>query len=280
MYLARLDRPIGIWLLLLPSLWGIALASSHLSGFSFKILWLIFLFTLGAIVMRAAGCVVNDIWDRKLDAQVERTRVRPLASGEISVCQALIFLFGLLMIGFCVLILMNGTTILLGLLSVPLIAVYPLMKRITFWPQAFLGLTFNFGALMGWAAVMDGLGLPAVLLYVSGFFWTLGYDTIYAHQDKDDDALIGMKSTALKFGDDSKKWVSGFYAGMLVCLAWAFALSSLNVLAFPGLGLVGVHLFWQIRCWDMDDPACSLAVFKSNRDLGLLVLAAILASGI
>ncbi|HOO81308.1 MAG TPA: 4-hydroxybenzoate octaprenyltransferase [Alphaproteobacteria bacterium] len=278
-YLARLDRPIGIWLLLLPALWGITLAASHLSGFSFKVLWLIFLFALGASVMRAAGCVVNDIWDRKLDAQVDRTRVRPLASGEVSVQQALIFLFGLLMAGFCILILMNGITILLGLLAVPLIVIYPLMKRVTFWPQAVLGLTFNFGALMGWAAVMDGLSAQALLLYVAACLWTLGYDTIYAHQDKEDDALIGVKSTALKFGENSKKWVSGFYAVMLVFLGWGFALSSLNAFALPGLALIGMHLFWQIGRWDMDDPACSLAVFKSNRDLGLLVLAVIFAGG-
>ncbi|MCB9983831.1 MAG: 4-hydroxybenzoate octaprenyltransferase [Rhodospirillales bacterium] len=278
-YLARLDRPIGIWLLLLPSLWGIVLAAMQLQGFSFKVVFLIIAFALGAVVMRSAGCVINDLWDRKLDAQVERTRTRPLASGEISVQQALVFLAGLLTVGFCILISLNGTTILLGLLSVPLVAVYPLMKRVTFWPQAFLGLTFNFGALMGWAAVMDGVSLSAVLLYMAGILWTLGYDTIYAYQDKDDDALIGVKSTALKFGADSKKWLSGFYAGMLVCLACVFALSSLNVLAFPGLALVGAHLFWQIARLDLDDPASALAVFKSNRDLGLLVLLVILIGG-
>ncbi len=278
-YLARLDRPIGVWLLLLPGWWAIMLASSQLSGLTFKVFLLFILFAFGAVVMRAAGCVINDLWDRKLDAQVERTSVRPLAAGDISVTQALVFLATLLGIGFCILILMNGTTILLGLLTIPLIAIYPFMKRITFWPQAMLGLTFNFGALMGWSAVMDTVSLPAVFLYIGACFWTLGYDTIYAHQDKEDDALIGIKSTALKFGEDSKKWVNGFYAAMLMSVALAFALSDVNLLALPGLALVAAHLFWQIGQWDMDDPASCLTVFKSNRDLGFLILAVVFLSG-
>ena len=278
-YLARLDRPIGVWLLLLPALWSILLASVHLSGVTFKTVWLFFLFFAGAVVMRAAGCVINDLWDRKIDAAVERTSVRPLASGDISVQQALIFLGVLLSIGFCVLIMLNGTTILLGLLSLPLVVIYPFMKRVTFWPQAFLGLTFNFGALMGWSAVMDGVSLQAVLLYAGCFFWTLGYDTIYAHQDKEDDALVGVKSTALKFGDESKLWVSGFYSAMLLSFAVALALSPVNMLALPGLAAVAAHLFWQIGRWDMDDPASSLAVFKSNRDLGFLLLGVLFVSG-
>ena len=278
-YLARLDRPIGVWLLLLPAWWGILFASSQLGGLTFKVFSLLVLFILGAVAMRAAGCVINDLWDRKLDAQVERTSLRPLASGDLAVAQALVFLAILLMVGFCVLLLMNGTTILLGLLTIPLIVIYPFMKRITFWPQAVLGLTFNFGALMGWTAVMDAMSFQAVLLYIGACFWTLGYDTIYAHQDKEDDALIGVKSTALKFGEDSKKWVSGFYAVMLVCIAVAFALSAVNLLALPGLALVAAHLFWQIGRWDMDDPASSLEVFKSNRDIGFLVLGVIFLSG-
>ncbi len=278
-YLARLDRPIGVWLLLLPACWSIILASSQLAGVSFKVVALLVFFAVGAVVMRAAGCVINDLWDRNLDSQVERTSVRPLASGDISVSQALVFLGILLSIGFCILILMNGTTILLGLLTIPLIVIYPFMKRITFWPQGVLGLTFNFGALMGWAAVMNSMSLQAFLLYIAACFWTLGYDTIYAHQDKEDDALIGVKSTALKFGEDSKKWVSGFYSAMLVSLALAFALSDVNLLALPGLALVAAHFFWQIGQWDMDDPVSSLAVFKSNRDLGFLILGVILVSG-
>lgn len=278
-YLARLDRPIGVWLLLLPGWWSIALASAHLSGVTFRVCGLFLLFFIGAVVMRAAGCVINDLWDRKIDAEVERTSVRPLASGTVSVGQALVFLAGLLSIGFVILILLNGMTILLGLLSLPLVAIYPFMKRITFWPQAFLGLTFNFGALMGWSAVMDGVGLQAFMLYLAGFFWTLGYDTIYAHQDKEDDALVGVKSTALKFGVKSKEWVSVFYAFMLVCLSLALTFSAANVLALPCLALVAAHLFWQIGRWDMDDPASSLKIFKANRDLGFLILMTIFIAG-
>lgn len=278
-YLARLDRPIGVWLLLLPCFWGVFLASSQLSGLSFKSLWLMILFFLGAVIMRSAGCVINDIWDRKLDAQVERTSERPLADGTVSVAQALVFLAALLFAGFCILIMFNGTTIMLGLFAVPLIILYPFTKRITFWPQAVLGLTFNFGALMGWSAVMDSIGFPAVFLYVAAFFWTLGYDTIYAHQDKEDDVLIGIKSTALKFGEQSKKWVSGFYCSMLVSFALALALSSVNLIALPGIALIAVHLFWQISNWDIDDPENSLKIFQSNRDLGLLIFAVIFISG-
>ena len=278
-YLVRLDRPIGIWLLLLPSLWGIFLASSQLSGFTFQTVYLVILFSLGAVVMRSAGCVINDLWDRKLDAQVERTCVRPLASGEISVIEALVFLTGLLFVGFCILLLMNGPTIFLGLFTIPLIVLYPFTKRITFWPQAVLGLTFNFGALMGWSAVMGSIGLPSVLLYLGAVFWTLGYDTIYAHQDKDDDSMVGIKSTALKFGEDSKKWVGGFYVCALVCFSLAFALSAVNLFALPGLALIAAHVFWQIISWDMDDPDSSLTVFKSNRDIGFLILLVVFVSG-
>ena len=228
--------------------------------------------------MRAAGCVINDVWDRNLDKAVERTSVRPLASGDLSVSQAAMFLGVLLFIGFCILISLSGTAILLGLLTIPMIAVYPLVKRFSYWPQAMLGLTFNFGALMGWAAVMDDMALQAVLLYMAAFFWTLGYDTVYAHQDKDDDAVVGIKSTALKFGDESKKWIGGFYGAMLFCLSLSLALSPTNLIALPGLALIGAHLFWQISNWDMDDPASSLQTFKSNRDLGVLVLIVILAS--
>lgn len=277
-YLARLDRPIGVWLLLLPGWWAIMLAAAHFGGFSFRIFGLLVLFALGAVVMRSAGCVINDIWDRKLDAQVERTRVRPLASGDLSLRQALVFLAALLFAGFCVLLLMNGLTILLGFLAIPLIVIYPFMKRLTYWPQAALGLTFNFGALMGWSAVSGELSVSAVCLYVAACLWTLGYDTVYAHQDKDDDALIGIKSTALKFGAQSKSWVSGFYAAMLVFLALAMSLAAVNLLALPGLALIAAHLFWQIGRWDIDDPVSSLAVFKSNRDLGLLILVVVFAS--
>jgi len=272
LYLARIDRPVGVWLLLLPGWWSIVLASGSIGGFGLGSAWLMVLFCIGAFVMRAAGCVINDLWDRKLDSAVERTRARPLASGQVTIVQALCFLTILLLVGFCILLLMNGTTILLGLLSIPLIILYPFMKRVTFWPQAFLGLTFNFGALMGWSAVTGSLTLAPLCLYIACIFWTLGYDTIYAHQDKEDDALIGVKSTALKFGVQSKKWVSVFYALALIFVGVAILMSGAPLFCLTGVLIMAAHMIWQVRTWDMDDPASSLTVFKSNRDFGLIVL--------
>lgn len=277
--LARLDRPVGIWLLLLPGLWAVALAMTQ-REWSFLPFWIAILFTIGAAVMRAAGCVINDLWDRGLDAKVGRTKTRPLASGEISTGQALAFLFGLLMAGFCILLMLNGTTILLGTLTIPLIIAYPLTKRITFWPQAVLGLTFNFGALMGWSAIAGYLAPPALLLYAAGIFWTLGYDTVYAHQDREDDALVGIKSTALKFGERSKIWVTGFYAAFWICIALAMLAASVSVYAYLGLIPLAAHLAWQLKNWNPDDPESALKTFRANRDTGLLALAAIILASI
>ncbi|HRQ61807.1 MAG TPA: 4-hydroxybenzoate octaprenyltransferase, partial [Alphaproteobacteria bacterium] len=221
MDLARLDRPIGWFLLLIPGWWAIALAGGGFAGMGFWDYYVAFLFLIGAIVMRAAGCAVNDIWDRNFDAQVERTRSRPLADGTLTVPQAIVFTGALLLIGFAILIQLGGTAIVLGFLSLPLIFVYPLMKRITFWPQAFLGITFNMGALIGWAAITGFVEFSAMLLYLAGLFWTLGYDTIYAHQDKEDDALAGIKSTALLLGDQSKLFIGGFYLTSWVLLMLA-----------------------------------------------------------
>ena len=272
--LARLDRPIGIWLLLLPGWWAIVMAAGGIFSMNFRDWRIFLLFAIGAIVMRAAGCVINDLWDRRLDARVERTRERPLASGAVSATQAFIFLILLLCGGLAVLLQFNFVTILLGIMSLPLIVLYPLMKRWTWWPQAFLGLTFNFGALMGWAAVTGGIELPALLLYTGGIFWTLGYDTIYAHQDKEDDALAGIKSTALKFGARSKQYVGVFYM-----LAWCLmALAGFMAEGFftPLFLLPAAwHLRAQLKKWDVNDPASALATFKSNRDFGLLVLAGV-----
>lgn len=262
--LARLDRPIGIWLLLLPGWWAIILASggaTRMDGAGWKIFAL---FGIGAIVMRAAGCVVNDLWDRDLDRQVARTSARPLASGEVRVRQAAGFLAALLGLGLIILLQMNALTVLLGVLSLPLIATYPLMKRFTWWPQLFLGFTFNFGALMGWSAVTGAIEFPAMLLYAGGIFWTLGYDTIYAHQDKEDDALAGIKSTALLFGVESKKFVSVFFSIAYVLIFTA----SQSLFLIPA----ALHLAWQLRAWKPDDAESSLRVFKSNRDFGILVL--------
>ena len=268
--LARLDRPIGTWLLLLPCWWSTALAPGPLR------LDLFVLFAIGAVAMRAAGCVVNDFWDRDLDGRVERTRNRPLASGALTVREAAGFLALLLLIGLAVLLSLNELAILIGSLSVPLIVAYPLMKRITWWPQAFLGITFNWGALVGYAAVTGELGLAPVLLYAAGFFWTLGYDTIYAHQDKVDDAIVGMRSSALKLGAATPTWLYGFYAACLLLLAASGAAAGLGPLFYLGLLGAGAHFVWQVRTFRMDDGANCLRRFRSNRDLGLIVLAAIL----
>lgn len=276
--LARLDRPIGVWLLLLPALWSIALASAYEGGLRFYTFVAFFLFAIGAVVMRAAGCVINDLWDRKLDAQVVRTKNRPLASGEVNVTDALVFLSILLMCGFLVLLLLSPTAILLGLVSVPLIIIYPFMKRVTFLPQAILGLTFNFGALMGWAAMTDSLSLPSLFLYIAGFFWTMAYDTIYAHQDKEDDVLIGVKSTALLFAGESKRWVSAFFGITWICLGLAMLFSGVSVYTYFGWVLIGAHFIWQIIRWGPDNAESSLAVFKSNRDAGLVMFLTLLAA--
>lgn len=272
--LGRIDRPIGIWLLALPGWWAICLAAD---GFSFRILWLFVLFGLGAIVMRAAGCVINDIWDRDLDRRVERTSVRPLAAEDLSMWQAFKFLMILLFAGLVILMQMNAVTVILGFLSIPFIIAYPIMKRFTWWPQAFLGLTFNFGVLMGWSAMSDAVSSAAFMLYLGAIFWTLGYDTIYAHQDKEDDALAGIKSTALHFGESSKVWVGGFYALAFACMAYAFYMAGpywLPLLLIPA----GGHLAWQILRWDMDDADSSLAMFRSNRNCGSLILGAAVVS--
>jgi 4-hydroxybenzoate polyprenyltransferase len=276
-YLARLDRPVGIWLLLLPGWCAIALASGGFSGLGVQG-WVLFaLFGAGAAIMRSAGCVINDLWDRDLDRKVERTRGRPLAAGDLSFREGLGFLMALLLAGFLILMQMNAVTIALGFASLPLIVLYPLMKRWTWWPQAFLGLVFNFSALMGWSAVTASLAAPVALLYIGCFFWTLGYDTIYAHQDKEDDALAGIRSTALKFGSRSKVWVSGFYGASGLCIALSGLAASAGAGFYLALGCAAIYAFRKIRIWDIDDQAETLGVFKSNRDIGLLVLLACFA---
>jgi 4-hydroxybenzoate polyprenyltransferase len=271
--LMRLDRPIGTWLLLFPCWWSLCLASPSLNG---NTLFYAILFAIGAVVMRGAGCTVNDIADRDFDAQVERTRNRPIASNQISRKQAAIFLMALLLVGLVVLLQFPSFAVWVGIASLFLVFPYPLMKRITGWPQAWLGLTFNWGALLGWAAVKEEIQAPALLLYGAGLFWTLGYDTVYAHQDKDDDEMVGVKSTALTLGTATTQWMWGFYgltlagligAGLLVGLAWPF---------YPMMILAGLHLVWQITTVEIDDPDRCLMIFRSNRWFGWLVLAAIL----
>ena len=273
--LMRLDRPIGVWLLLFPCWWSIALAGNHWPN-----LWLMALFTVGAVVMRGAGCTVNDIIDRDFDAQVARTAARPIPSGAVSVRKAILFLAVQLLVGLGVLLLLSDAAKWLGVFSLLLVFTYPFMKRITYWPQAWLGLTFNWGALMGWAAVTDQVRLPALLLYASGVFWTLGYDTIYAHQDKEDDVLIGVKSTALRLGSATPTWLAGFYGLTVVGLAWSGYAAGLHWPFFAVLLLGAGQLAWQVATTDIHDSSDCLDKFKSNRWFGWLVLAAILAGKI
>ena len=271
----RLDRPIGIWLLLLPGLWSILLASGGILGITVQALYYCFLFFIGATIMRGAGCVINDIWDRDIDKHVERTQGRPIACGDVSVMHAVIFLLILLSIGFVILLQFNTATVILGVLSIPLIGLYPLMKRITWWPQLFLGLTFNFGALMGWTAITGYFSLPMIILYIGAIFWTLGYDTIYAHQDKDDDAMIGVKSTAIILGDDSKHWVAKFYGLSALFFISAHLMQGADlslVLIIPALILLGK----QIMQWDLHSQESALETFKSNQTVGWAILVSFL----
>ena len=273
--LARFDRPIGAWLLLLPCWWSSALAAiaGHKGAPSFTHLAL---FLVGAFTMRGAGCTWNDIVDRDLDRSVERTRSRPIPSGQVSVFQAAIFLVLQALVGFAVLVSFNAFTVALGIASLAIVAVYPFMKRITYWPQTVLGLAFSWGALMGWAAAFGRLGVPALLLYAGSIAWVIGYDTIYAHQDRDDDALIGIKSTALLFGPRTKPMLALFY-GLAVILIGAAGMTAGAGLIFA-LGLVGfaAHLAWQIVRLDIADPDRCLALFRSDRDAGLILFAGLL----
>jgi 4-hydroxybenzoate polyprenyltransferase len=274
--IARADRPIGTWLLLWPCWWSAALAAMA-AGKAFPDPVHLILFAVGAFVMRGAGCVYNDIIDRDVDAAVERTRSRPIPSGQIRVRDAKLFMLALALIGFLVLIQFNPFTIVLGVGSLLIVAVYPYMKRITYWPQAVLGLAFSWGALMGWAASFGTIGAPALVLYAAAVLWTVGYDTIYAHQDKDDDAIIGLKSTALAFGARTKPWLLGFYGGTIVALGIAFALAGAGGVFFIGLGIGAAQLAWQIVTLDPDQPGNCLKRFRSNRDFGAIIFLAAIA---
>ena len=272
-HLMRLHQPVGIWLLLWPCWWAVALASGGRPS-----LWILLLFAIGAVAMRSAGCIVNDIADREFDRKVERTRLRPLASGEMGVKQALAWLVLLLAIALADAALLGPQVMLWAALALPLVAAYPFMKRISWWPQLFLGLTFNWGALAGWAAVRGAVELPALLLYAGGVCWTLGYDTIYAHQDKIDDARAGVKSTALRLGENTRRAVGWFYvlAVLLWCLAGWVAQSGMGLFAF--LALAQLHFAWQLCTVRLDDPASCRRVFVSNVRLGALVFAGMLLS--
>jgi 4-hydroxybenzoate polyprenyltransferase len=275
--LARVDRPIGVWLLVIPCWWGAALAATSITGAAlYSASLLAPLFLIGAFFMRGAGCTWNDILDRDIDAKVARTAGRPLASGALSVRQAAIFLALQLLIAASVLLALDDFTKALTVSSLLLVALYPLMKRITYWPQAFLGLTFNWGALVGYSAITGNIAPATGALYAGAVFWTLGYDTIYAHQDKDDDALVGVKSTALKFGDASKKWIAGFYALAIACFAATGVLAHLSFVYFIALALPALLLANQLRQVNLDDAKDCLETFKSNTKVGLWLLLAIL----
>ncbi len=275
--LARIDRPIGTWLLLWPCCWSIALAARETQA-----VWpdvkLLLLFAMGALVMRGAGCTYNDIVDRDLDAKVERTSSRPIPSGTVSLKAAWLFLIAQCAIGLLVLISFNAFAIVLGIASLLLVAIYPFMKRMTYWPQFFLGLTFSWGALLGWAAITGSLDWAPILLYVGSIAWTLGYDTIYAHQDKEDDALVGIRSTAIKFGGKTKRWLWLFYITAIILFGAAAAILNLGWLFYLGLAFAVAHFAWQITILDLDDPSDCLRVFRSNREFGAIIFLAIMIS--
>ena len=276
MRLSRFDRPIGTWLLLFPCWWAIALASGD--NAPFESTWYLFaLFGIGAMLMRGGGCTWNDILDRDFDARVARTRDRPLPAGEVTVRQAFVWFVVQLAISAAILFSFNTYAIWTGIASLSLVALYPLAKRVTFWPQFVLGLAFNWGALLGWAAVTGGLSLPAYLMYAGGIFWTLGYDTIYAHQDRPDDPAAGVKSSARALGLlASKPWLMGFYIIAAALLGTAGDLAGLGWPFWVGLAVGLAQLAWQVVDADLDNPKDCLAKFKSNRLFGWLLLAGII----
>lgn len=273
--LSRADRPIGTWLLLLPCWWGLALAIAATGAPTLRDLWIAAACGIGAFLMRGAGCTWNDLTDRDIDAGVARTRSRPLPSGQVSPKGALAWLVAQSLVAFLILLTFPPLAITLGIGSLALVAIYPFAKRFTWWPQVFLGLAFNWGALLAWAAHAGSIGLVPVLLYAAGIAWTLIYDTIYAHQDKEDDVLIGVRSTALLFGANTGRWLAGFLvlAVVLILAAILIAVDGAPARAAALAGLAGfaLHLGWQIRNLRIDDHARCLALFRSNRDAGLIL---------
>ncbi|MCH9806392.1 MAG: 4-hydroxybenzoate octaprenyltransferase [Alphaproteobacteria bacterium] len=277
--LARADRPIGSWLLAFPCWWSLGLALTDRSargeltpgdlGLS---LWCGVLFAIGAFVMRGAGCAYNDYVDRDYDAQVARTRSRPIPSGQVTPKAALIFIAALLACGLAVLVQFNWFTILLGASSLLLVGIYPFMKRLTYWPQLVLGLTFNWGALVGWAAFYGSLSAAPVLLYAGCVLWTIAYDTIYAHQDKEDDLALGLKSTAIRFGDATKQWLYGLYAATIGVWLVAAYLAGATYFTFAALAISAAQFAWQTATLDIGDADNCLVRFKSNRYVGWLLL--------
>lgn len=276
--LARWDRPIGWQLLLWPCLWSAAMAANvpgmDEAGYGIgAFIWHSILFTIGAIAMRGAGCTYNDLVDHGIDDQVARTRSRPLPSGRVSRDAAKVFIGVQALVGLLVLLQFNWFTVLLGIFSLVFVAIYPFAKRFTDWPQFFLGLAFSWGALMGWAAAFGGLAAASFVLYLGAICWTIGYDTIYAHQDKEDDVIVGVRSTALLFGEDTKKWLSAIFATAVVLFAIAFTLAGVGFWGFLGLAAAAAHFARQIVFLDIDDPDQCLALFKSNSVAGAILFA-------
>lgn len=273
--LARWDRPIGWELLMWPCFWSSALAANALAAEErlslTQFVFQLFLFFVGSVAMRGAGCTYNDLIDHEIDDKVARTRSRPLPSGRISRRDAKIFMVLQALVGLVVLLCFNGFSILLGILSLVIVAIYPFAKRFTDWPQFFLGLAFSWGGLMGWAGLFGALSLPSQLVYAAAVAWTIGYDTIYAHQDKEDDALVGVRSTARLFGDDTKIWLSGLYGVTLLLLLAAFVATGIAFPAYLGLIIAAVLFAWQIKVLDINDGAQCLALFKSNGRIGLIL---------
>jgi 4-hydroxybenzoate polyprenyltransferase len=272
--LARLDRPIGSWLLLMPCWWSVGLAGMHEGRFPG--LWSIVLFFIGAFAMRGAGCTWNDLVDRNLDGLVERTRSRPIPSKQVTIAQATTFMLAQALVGLLVLIQFNHFTVVTGFASLLVVVIYPFMKRITYWPQIFLGLAFSWGALMGWPAAFGRLDWPALVLYAGSICWVIGYDTIYAHQDREDDLLIGIKSTALLFGERTRPMLTSFYVAAVVLIAGAGLMAGGGIFFMIGLIAFAGHLAWQVTRLDIDDPEHCLMLFKSNRDAGLILFGAML----
>jgi len=276
--LSRADRPAGTWLLLLPCWWGLGLAvAGDATGARWADLWIFAACAIGAFLMRGAGCTWNDITDRDIDAKVARTKSRPIPSGQVSTRMAAIWMVVQTLVAFGILLTLNTAAIRLGIIALVPVVIYPFAKRFTWWPQVFLGIAFNWGALLGWTAHTGSLGAPAVLLYLAGLTWTLFYDTIYAHQDKEDDALIGVKSTARLFGEHTHGWLRRFMTVAVLLMATAVVLAMVNTASAPALGVAllgswvfGWHLVWQLRRLDINDPENCLRLFRSNREAGLI----------
>jgi len=276
--LSRVDRPIGTWLLYVPCLWGLSLAILATDSYSARDLWTLIGSGIGAFLMRGAGCTWNDITDRHIDGSVARTKSRPIPAGQVTVRGALIWMVVQAVLAFLILLTFYPTAILLGVLALVPVAIYPFAKRFTWWPQLFLGLAFNWGALLAWAAHTNSIGPVPIVLYFAGIAWTLFYDTIYAHQDAEDDALIGVKSTARLFGEDSRKWLRFFMTVTIILFGLAVVLAASErsilslMIAVGGPWALGWHLTWQLTRFNPDDSAGLLRIFRANRNAGLIPL--------